>query len=46
MVKSPKGTTEAGLNSLNNDFFDTIIFNAIEKATQRSIELSKELNSE
>ena len=45
-VKSPKGTTEAGLNSLKNDSFDTIILNAIEKATQRSIELSKELKSE
>jgi len=45
-VKSPKGTTEAGLNSLINDSFDTIILNAIEKATQRSIELSKELKSE
>lgn len=45
-VKSPKGTTEAGLNSLQNDSFDTIILDAIEKATQRSIELSKELKSE
>ncbi len=45
-VKSPKGTTEAGLNSLKNDSFDTIILNAIEKATQRSIELSKELKRE
>ncbi len=45
-VKSPKGTTEAGLNSLEKDSFDTIILNAIEKATQRSIELSKELKSE
>jgi len=45
-VKSPKGTTEAGLNSLKNNSFDTIIFNAIEKSTQRSIELSKELKSE
>ena len=45
-VKSPNGTTEAGLNSLKNDSFDTIILNAIEKATQRSIELSKELKSE
>ena len=45
-VKSPKGTTEAGLNSLQNDSFDTIILDAIQKATQRSIELSKELKSE
>ena len=45
-VKSPGGTTEAGLNSLNNDSFDTIIFDAIRKATQRSTEISKELTNE
>ena len=45
-VKSPGGTTEAGLNSLNNDSFDTIILNAIRKATQRSTEISKELTNE
>ncbi|MDA9728474.1 NAD(P)-binding domain-containing protein [Acidimicrobiaceae bacterium] len=45
-VKSPGGTTEAGLNSLNNASFDTIIFEAIQKATQRSTEISKELNNE
>ena len=45
-VKSPGGTTEAGLNSLNNDSFDTIILNAIRKATQRSTEISKELTDE
>ena len=43
---SPGGTTEAGLNSLNNASFDTIIFEAIQKATQRSTEISKELNNE
>jgi len=45
-VKSPKGTTEAGLNSLELDSFDKIIYNAINKATNRSIEISKELESE
>jgi pyrroline-5-carboxylate reductase len=45
-VKSPGGTTEAGLNSLNDDSFDTIILNAIRKATQRSTEISKELTNE
>ena len=45
-VKSPKGTTEAGLDSLNNDSFDTIIFNAIQQATNRSIEISAELKNE
>jgi len=45
-VKSPNGTTEAGLNSLENDSFDNIVHNAIKKATNRSIELSKELESE
>ena len=42
----PGGTTEAGLNSLNDDSFDTIILDAIRKATQRSIEISKELTNE
>ena len=45
-VKSPKGTTEAGLNSLNVDYFDKIIFNAIQQATNRSIEISTELKNE
>ena len=45
-VKSPGGTTEAGLNSLKNASFDTIIFEAIQKATQRSTEISKELTNE
>ena len=45
-VKSPGGTTEAGLNSLNDDSFDTIILDAIRKATQRSTEISKELTNE
>tara|TARA_Y100000816_G_scaffold84879_1_gene58321 strand:- start:183 stop:980 length:798 start_codon:yes stop_codon:yes gene_type:complete len=45
-VKSPGGTTEAGLNSLNNASFDTIIFEAIREATQRSSEISKELSNE
>ena len=45
-VKSPGGTTEAGLNSLNDASFDKIILEAIQKATQRSTEISKELNNE
>ena len=45
-VSSPKGTTEAGLNSLNVDYFDKIIFNAIQQATNRSIEISTELKNE
>ncbi len=45
-VKSPKGTTEAGLNSLNSNSFDRIISDAIQKATNRSTEISKELNNE
>ncbi len=45
-VKSPKGATEAGLDSLNDDSFDTIIFNAIQKSTNRSIEISAELKNE
>ncbi len=45
-VKSPNGTTEAGLNSLKQASFDTIIHNAIEKASQRSVEISKELENE
>ena len=45
-VKSPNGTTEAGLNSLNNDSFDRIIHDAIQKATHKSTEISRELSSE
>ena len=45
-VKSPNGTTEAGLNSLNNDSFDRIILDAIQKATHRSTEISRELSNE
>ena len=45
-IKSTNGTTEAGVNSLNSDSFDKIIFNAINSATERSIEISKEINDE
>ena len=45
-IKSPKGTTEAGINSLKHDSFDKIIFNAINSATERSMEISKEINNE
>jgi len=45
-VKSPNGTTEAGINSLIEDSFDKIIKNAIQKSSNRSIEISEELKSE
>jgi len=45
-IKSPNGTTEAGINSLSENSFDKIIYNAIEAATNRSIEISKENNNE
>ncbi len=45
-VKSPNGTTEAGLNSLNKGSFDRIIFDAVQKATHRSSEISTELDNE
>lgn len=45
-IKSPNGTTEAGLDSLMADSFDKIIFNAINSATERSIQISKEIKDE
>tara|TARA_Y100000591_G_scaffold278802_1_gene257025 strand:+ start:301 stop:1098 length:798 start_codon:yes stop_codon:yes gene_type:complete len=45
-VKSPNGTTEAGLNSLDNDSFDKIILKAIREASQRSVDISRELENE
>ena len=45
-VKSPNGTTEAGINSLNEDSFDKIIKNAIQKSANRSNEISEELKRE
>ncbi|MDA8719651.1 hypothetical protein N9M04_02320, partial [Candidatus Actinomarina sp.] len=42
-IKSPNGTTEAGLNSLVNDSFDKIIYNAIESATNKSQQISNEI---
>jgi pyrroline-5-carboxylate reductase len=45
-VKSPGGTTEAGLNSLKDASFDKIIFEAIQEATQRSTQISIELSNE
>ena len=45
-IKSPNGTTEAGLNSLVSDSFDKIIFNAINSATARSQEISKEIDND
>jgi pyrroline-5-carboxylate reductase len=44
-IKSPNGTTEAGINSLSENSFDKIMFDAIEAATNRSIEISKENNN-
>lgn len=40
-VTSPKGTTEAALNVLNNENFDNIINNAQVACIQRDIELGK-----
>ena len=45
-IKSPNGTTEAGLNSLEIDSFDKIIENAINSATNRSKEISQEMNND
>ena len=45
-IKSPNGTTEAGLNSLEMDSFDKIIHNAINSATNRSKEISQEINND
>ena len=45
-IKSPNGTTEAGLNSLVNDSFDKIIYNAINSATKKSQEISQEINND
>ena len=45
-IKSPNGTTEAGLNSLEMDSFDKIIENAINSATNRSKEISQEMNND
>ena len=45
-IKSPNGTTEAGLNSLVNDSFDKIIYNAIESATNKSQQISNEINND
>ena len=42
-IKSPNGTTEAGLDSLENDSFDKIILNAINSATNRSKTISQEI---
>ena len=45
-IKSPNGTTEAGLNSLVDDSFDKIILNAIIAATNRSQEISQEISND
>ncbi len=42
-IKSPKGTTEAGIDSLDNNSFGKIIHEAIESAVKRSIEISREM---
>ena len=41
MVASPNGTTEAGLNSMNESGFDNSVYLAAEAARKRSIELKK-----
>lgn len=45
-IKSPNGTTEAGLNSLDSDSFDKIILNAINSATFKSKTISREIDNE
>lgn len=45
-IKSPKGITEAGLDSLKEDSFQKTIKKAIQKATQRSLDISSELENE
>ena len=40
-VRSPKGTTDAALRSLDRDGFDQIIKNAVMAARDRSVELGK-----
>jgi pyrroline-5-carboxylate reductase len=40
-VTSPGGTTEAAINSLEKNNFEKIIFEAIEKAKQKSMELTR-----
>ena len=44
-IKSPNGTTEAGINSLKENSFDKIIFDAIESAVTRSIAISREMDN-
>ncbi|MFH1317348.1 MAG: pyrroline-5-carboxylate reductase [Candidatus Woesearchaeota archaeon] len=41
MVSSKKGTTEAGMNVLNDSDFDEIIMRTVSEATERSKELGK-----
>lgn len=42
-VTSQKGTTEAGLNSLKKDHFETVILQCFDAAKKRSMELEKEI---
>ena len=44
--KEKKGTTEEGIKKINNDSGDRIIHDAIQKATHRSTEISRELGNE
>ncbi len=41
MVASPNGTTEAGLNAMDETGFDNAVYSAAEAARKRSIELKK-----
>ena len=41
-VTSPNGTTFAGLQAMDSDDFDKLMYNVLERAKNRSIELSKE----
>ncbi|WP_332628939.1 pyrroline-5-carboxylate reductase [Halalkalibacter flavus] len=44
-VKSPGGTTEAGLNVLENNRFQEIIIECIKQAAERSREITKEMST-
>ncbi|MCL7749413.1 pyrroline-5-carboxylate reductase [Halalkalibacter sp. MEB205] len=44
-VKSPGGTTEAGLNVLENKRFQEIIIECIKQAAERSREITKEMST-
>ena len=42
-VTSPNGTTFAGLQAMDSGDFDKLMYNVLDQARNRSIELSKEV---